>query len=215
MKKKKLMFKKIFITFKYFFLVKYIKKIILYNYIINKNMFGIDNKLFYVLGMAAGLIGIMFLLNKFFNNKEKENFETYKEELKEIAAQAEAEKLDKYEAQGVSQETPEEQLQEAEQIMDKQEQALAQEEPVQPSELLPAESDADEWARANPKGEGSLELKNFTEAAFHIGVDTQGNSLRNANLQIRSEPPNPIKPVSIFNNSTIGPDPYRRPLEIA
>lgn len=178
-------------------------------------MFGLDNKIFYVLAMALGLIGTMFLLNKFFNNKEQENFATYKEELKEIAAQAETEKLDKYEAQGVSQETPEEQLKDSEKVMENQEQALAKEESVQPEELLPAETDADEWARANPKGEGSLELKNFTEAAFHIGVDTQGNSLRNANLQLRSEPPNPIKPVSIFNNSTIGPDPFRRPLEIS
>lgn len=178
-------------------------------------MFGLDNKIFYVLAMALGLFGVMFALNKFFNNKEQENFEEYKQELKEIAAQAETEKLDKYEAQAVSQETPEEQLKDSEKVMENQEQALAKEEPVKPEELLPAETDADEWARANPKGEGSLELKNFTEAAFHIGVDTQGNSLRNANLQIRSEPPNPIKPVSIFNNSTIGPDPYRRPLEIA
>lgn len=151
----------------------------------------------------------------FLTNSNKENFAEYKEELKEIAAQAETEKLDKYEAQGVSQETPEEQLKDSEEVMERQEQALAKEESVKPEELLPAETEADEWARANPKGEGSLELKNFTEAAFHIGVDTQGNSLRNANLQIRSEPPNPIKPVSIFNNSTIGPDPYRKPLEIS
>lgn len=178
-------------------------------------MFGIDNKIIYVFAMTIVLFATMFLLNKFFNNKEQENFAAYKEELKEIAAQAESEKLDKYEAQGVSQETPEEQLKDSEKVMEKQEVALAKEEPIKPEELLPAENEADEWARANPKGEGSLELKNFTEAAFHIGVDTQGNSLRNANLQIRSEPPNPIKPVSIFNNSTIGPDPFRRPLEIA
>lgn len=178
-------------------------------------MFGIDNKIMYVIGMTLAIFGTMFLLNKFFNSKEQENFETYKDELKEIAAQVESEKLEKYDAQGVSQETPEEQLKDSEEVMEKQEKALAKEESIKPEELLPAETDADEWARANPKGEGSLELKNFTEAAFHIGVDTQGNSLRNANLQIRSEPPNPIKPVSIFNNSTIGPDPYRKPLEIA
>ena len=177
-------------------------------------MFGIDNKFLYAAAMIVGLMGVLFLLNKFFNNKEQENFESYKEELKEIAAQVESEKLDKYEAQGVSQESPEEQLEEAEKVMDNQEKALAEQEEIKPSELLPAENDADEWARANPKGEGSLELKNFTEAAFHIGVDTQGNSLRNANLQLRSEPPNPIKQVSIFNNSTIGPDPFRKPLEI-
>jgi len=177
-------------------------------------MYGLDNKLVYVSLMVVGLLGLLFLLNKFFNNKEQENFESYKEELKELAATAEQEKLDKYDAQGVSQESPEEQLEEVEKLIVDQEKALVEQEEVKPSELLPAESNADEWARANPKGEGSLELKNFTEAAFHIGVDTQGNSLRNANLQIRSEPPNPIKQVSIFNNSTIGPDPFRRPLEI-
>lgn len=166
--------------------------------------------LYLVIAIAA-TTGFYFMFTK----TNKENFAEYKEELKEIAAQAESEKLDKYDAQGVSQETPEEQLKDSEEVMEKQEQALAKEEPVKPEELLPAENEADEWARANPKGEGSLELKNFTEAAFHIGVDTQGNSLRNANLQIRSEPPNPIKPVSIFNNSTIGPDPYRKPFEIA
>jgi len=47
-----------------------------------------------------------------------------------------------------------------------------------------------------------------------IGVNTVGQSLRNANYQLRSEPPNPQIPVSIFNQSTIAPDTNRRPLEI-
>ena len=172
----------------------------------------INEKILYVMGIVIALLAVMFLLNAFFNNKE--DFESYKDELKEIAKQAQDDKLKKYEAQGISQETVEEQKKDIEEVMDKQEKALVEQEPVKPEELLPAENEADNWARANPKGEGSLELKNFTEAAFHIGVDTQGNSLRNANLQIRSEPPNPLRPVSIFNNSTIGPDPYRKNLEI-
>ena len=52
------------------------------------------------------------------------------------------------------------------------------------------------------------------ESGHHIGVDTQANSLRNANLQLRSEPPNPQSPVSIWQNSTITADPYRKSMEI-
>jgi hypothetical protein len=38
--------------------------------------------------------------------------------------------------------------------------------------------------------------------------------LRNANLQIRSEPPNPQMTVGPWNQSTIEPDFMRPPLEI-
>lgn len=85
---------------------------------------------------------------------------------------------------------------------------------LNPSDLLPNDDAADEWANANPKGTGSIELKNFVEAGYHIGVNTQASNTRNSNLGIRSEPPNPRAPVSIWNNSTIGPDPFRKPLEV-
>ena len=64
-------------------------------------------------------------------------------------------------------------------------------------------------------GTGSLKGKNFLSAGALIGVNTVGQSMRNANLQLRSEPPNPQVPVSIFNVSTIEPDINRRPLEIS
>ena len=47
-----------------------------------------------------------------------------------------------------------------------------------------------------------------------MGINTVGQSLRNANLQIRSEPANPQVPVSIWLNSTIGPDTNRRDFSI-
>jgi hypothetical protein len=48
-----------------------------------------------------------------------------------------------------------------------------------------------------------------------VGINTQGSSLRNSNLQIRSEPPNPrMNTNSPWNVSTIESDQYRRPLEI-
>jgi len=43
--------------------------------------------------------------------------------------------------------------------------------------------------------------------------ETISGSLRNANRQLRNEPPNPRTPVSIFNNSTIPGDYMRRPLD--
>jgi hypothetical protein len=82
-----------------------------------------------------------------------------------------------------------------------------------PSELLPRDMNSI-WAEQNPMGPGSLKGKNFLSAGALIGVNTVGQSLRNANLQVRSEPPNPQVPVSIFNQSTISPDISHRPLEI-
>jgi len=82
-----------------------------------------------------------------------------------------------------------------------------------PAELLPKDQNS-VWAEQNPMGPGSLKGKNFLSAGALIGVNTVGQSLRNANWQLRSEPPNPQIPVSIFNQSTIQPDVNRRPLEI-
>jgi hypothetical protein len=82
-----------------------------------------------------------------------------------------------------------------------------------PTELLPADQNTI-YAQQNPMGIGSLKGKNFLSAGALIGVNTVGQSLRNANLQLRSEPPNPQVPVSIFLQSTIGPDISHRPLEV-
>ncbi len=82
-----------------------------------------------------------------------------------------------------------------------------------PSELLPKDPNS-VWAQQNPMGTGSLKGKNFLSAGALIGVNTVGQSLRNANYQLRSEPPNPQVPVSVFNQTTIEPDVNRRTLEI-
>ena len=83
-----------------------------------------------------------------------------------------------------------------------------------PSELLPKDPNS-VWAQQNPMGTGSLKGKNFLSAGALIGVNTVGQSLRNANYQLRSEPPNPQVAVSVFNQTTIEPDVNRRNLEIA
>jgi len=82
-----------------------------------------------------------------------------------------------------------------------------------PAELLPKDSNS-QWAQLNPSGKGELANVNLLKAGYHIGIDTIGQTLRNANLQIRSEPPNPQLSVGPWNQSTISPDFMRPPLEI-
>ena len=82
-----------------------------------------------------------------------------------------------------------------------------------PAELLPKDSNS-QWAQLNPSGQGDLANVNLLKAGYHIGIDTIGQTLRNANLQIRSEPPNPQLSVGPWNQSTIEPDFMRPPLNI-
>ncbi len=82
-------------------------------------------------------------------------------------------------------------------------------------DLLPKEdSDAiKEFNTVKPHGEGILQGVNYLDSGFHVGVNTVGQSLKNANRQLRAEPPNPQVNVSPWMNSSIGPDLFRRPLE--
>jgi hypothetical protein len=80
-------------------------------------------------------------------------------------------------------------------------------------ELLPKDT-ASDWANVNPGGVGSLCDKNFLQAGSMLGIDTIGQTLRNANLQLRSEPLIKQTIVSPWLQSTIQPDVLRRPLEM-
>lgn len=82
-----------------------------------------------------------------------------------------------------------------------------------PQELLPADANST-WAQVVPAGQGSVGDQNFLNAGFHVGINTVGQTLRNANLQLRSEPPNPQVKVSPWLQSTIEPDTNRKPMEI-
>jgi len=82
-----------------------------------------------------------------------------------------------------------------------------------PSELLPKDLNS-QWAQLNPAGNADFKNVNLLKAGYLIGIDTIGSTLRNANLQERSEPPNPTTSVSPWLNTTIEPDLMRLPLEI-
>ena len=87
---------------------------------------------------------------------------------------------------------------------------------LKPEDLLPTDENKaiQEFNIAKPVGEGVLQGVNMLDASYHVGVNTVGQSLRNANRSIRSEPPNPQTNVSPWMNTTIGPDLPRRPLEL-
>ena len=82
-----------------------------------------------------------------------------------------------------------------------------------PSDLLPSDTNS-QWAQLNPVGQGELSNVNFLKAGYQIGIDTVGQSLRNANQQLRSDPVIPQTAVGPWNISTITPDFMRPPLEI-
>jgi len=86
---------------------------------------------------------------------------------------------------------------------------------LKPDDLLPQDkkNDINDFDKNNPVSEGILKGVNFLEAGYQVGVNTVGQSLRNSNQQLRSEPANPQVNVSPWQNSTIGPDLGRRPLE--
>ena len=79
------------------------------------------------------------------------------------------------------------------------------------SSLLPREVASDEdFGQFAP--EDILAGQNFLEPRKQIGFpETVGGALRNANQQIRADPPNPKDPY-VWNNSTIVPDLMQRGL---
>jgi len=84
-----------------------------------------------------------------------------------------------------------------------------------PSDLLPSDANS-QWASLNPgsMNQGDVLNANLLQAGYHIGLDTIGQSLRNANLQLRSDPIIGKVDIGPWNQSTIEPDLGRVPLEI-
>lgn len=84
-------------------------------------------------------------------------------------------------------------------------------------ELLPNLSD-NTWSKINPSVVSQdLQKKNFLFVpGRHIGVNTVGQSNKNANIQLRSDPPIPRVVVSPWNNSSIldKDEQFRKKLEI-
>jgi hypothetical protein len=84
---------------------------------------------------------------------------------------------------------------------------------VDPSDLLPQDQNS-QWASLNPVNQGNVAVPDLLQAGYHIGLDTIGQTLRNANMQLRSDPVISKEEVGPWNRSTIEPDLGRVPLEI-
>ena len=82
------------------------------------------------------------------------------------------------------------------------------------ADLLPKDAANSKWAQANPAGQGSVIDKNFINAGYLVGINTVGQSLKNANYQLRSDPPIEKVNVGPWQQSTIEYDVSRRFFEI-
>jgi hypothetical protein len=86
--------------------------------------------------------------------------------------------------------------------------------------LLPSESDFGYWHDETNQedsmfNEGpTLGDRNFLDCGYHYGINTVGQSLRNSNQQIRSDPPIPQVDIGPWGQSTYEPDLNRRQLEV-
>lgn len=82
-----------------------------------------------------------------------------------------------------------------------------------PDELLPVDKNS-EFAKLNPVNSGKVDLPDMLQAGSLIGIDTIGQTLKNPNLQLRSDPVISKQQVGPWNNSTFEPDLARVPLEL-
>jgi hypothetical protein len=84
-----------------------------------------------------------------------------------------------------------------------------------PADLLPADENS-QWSALNPNAanKGDTTMPDLLKAGYHIGLDTIGQTMRNANLQLRSDPIITKATVGPWNQSTIETDFARVPLEI-
>ena len=82
-----------------------------------------------------------------------------------------------------------------------------------PSDLLPQDKNS-QWANLNPIGNGQVAMPDLLQAGYHIGLDTIGQTLKNANLQLRSDPIIEKKDIGPWNQSTYEADYGRVPLEV-
>jgi hypothetical protein len=84
-----------------------------------------------------------------------------------------------------------------------------------PSDLLPKDANS-QWSALNPSSmnKGDVLMPDLLQAGYHIGLDTIGQTLRNPNLQLRSDPVIQKADIGPWNQSTIEPDYGRVPLEL-
>lgn len=140
------------------------------------------------------VVGLLLLLQYFSQENSDSQYKEYIDEMPELEKTVEFEEPEQIE-------DPEENLEEPTEF-------------ISPEELLPKNDMAAEFENQFPSGKGDLSAKNFLTAGYNVGINTVASSLRNANLQLRSDVYIPPKNVSPWGNSTILPDLNRKPMQI-
>ena len=82
-----------------------------------------------------------------------------------------------------------------------------------PSDLLPKDQNS-QWAALNPVGGNSINMPDLLQAGYHVGLDSIGQTLKNANYQLRSDPIIEKKDTGPWLQSTIEPDFGRVSLDV-
>jgi hypothetical protein len=82
-----------------------------------------------------------------------------------------------------------------------------------PSDLLPKDSNS-QWSEMNPVSQGDIALPDLLQAGYHVGLNSIGQTLKNPNLQLRSDPIIEKSDVGPWNNSTFEADYGRVPMEL-
>jgi hypothetical protein len=79
------------------------------------------------------------------------------------------------------------------------------------SDLFHRDAANEQWAQANPAGQGDVSDQNFLTAGHHAGIDTTG-STPTSPTSTRSIPPNPRQSGLHLESELCEPDLNRRPL---
>lgn len=80
-----------------------------------------------------------------------------------------------------------------------------------PSDLLPKDVNS-QWASLNPITKGNVAIPDLLQSGYHIGLDSVGQTLKNANYQNRADPVIERVNTGPWQQSSIEPDYTRREL---
>ena len=179
-----------------------------------------DQNLTSLIWTIVAIAAIFYVMNMFAGDKEGYQNEQQTGALTQI--QDIQKKQQQQQQQAIAQQLPAIQQQQplAQQLPAiQQEQAIVQQQAVATGDnltsqdLLPNENGFSSWGDAAPEN-NALEGRNFLESGHHFGINTVGQSLRNANLQLRSDPTIPQVDVGPWLQSTIDQDTNKRQFEV-
>ena len=178
-----------------------------------------DQNLTSLIWTIVAIVAIFYVLNMFMGDKEGYQNEEQTGEITQIQdikqekqQQAVAQVAQVAQQQAVAQVVQATQQQPAAQQADAMAISMGKDD-LTSADLLPNENGYASWGDAAPET-NALEGRNFLESGHHFGINTVGQSLRNANVQLRSDPSIPQVDVGPWLQSTIDQDTNKRQFEI-